>query len=190
VLDAPCYPTQFGCDQAAAVRVEYDPARARALLAEAGYPNGFATELVTYATPAWALAVQTYLKAVGIDLRVTQLPLAAAVARNGAGTTPLFLGTWGSYSINDVSAILPFFFGGGADDYTRDPGLETLVSAGGGVSDPDQRRGLYSKAIRQITAQMDWLPMFTTVTVYGLSRELAFRPYQDEIPRFYLAHWN
>ena len=35
-LDAPCYPTQFGCDQAGAVHYSYDPAKAKQLLAEAG----------------------------------------------------------------------------------------------------------------------------------------------------------
>jgi peptide/nickel transport system substrate-binding protein len=190
VLDAPCYPTQFGCDQAAAVRVAYDPARARQLLAGAGYPGGFATELVTYTVADWASAVQGYLKAVGIDLRVTQLPLGEAVARNNAGTTPMFLGTWGSYSINDVSAVLPFFFGGGADDYARDPRIEDLVARAGATADPDLRRSLYGQAIQLITGQADWLPLFTTVSVYGFSRTLSFRPYPDEIPRFYLAHWN
>jgi peptide/nickel transport system substrate-binding protein len=37
VIDTPCYPTQFGCDQGSAVHYDYDPAKARALLAQAGY---------------------------------------------------------------------------------------------------------------------------------------------------------
>ena len=28
------------------------------------------------------------------------------------------------------------------------------------------------------------------VTTYGVSRTLAFRPYPDELPRFYLASWR
>ncbi len=65
-LDTPCYPTQFGCDVAAAMRYPYDPAKAKALLAEAGFPNGFDTELVTFVPSQFATAVQNYLGAVGI----------------------------------------------------------------------------------------------------------------------------
>ena len=80
VLDAPCYPTQFGCDQGSAVPYDYDPAKARALLAEAGYPRGFGTEIVSYLLPQWGEAVQGYLQAVGIDAHLAQLSVADAVA--------------------------------------------------------------------------------------------------------------
>ena len=39
VPPAPCFPTQFGCDAEAAVQYDYDPAKAKQLLAEAGYPE-------------------------------------------------------------------------------------------------------------------------------------------------------
>ncbi|MBV9250766.1 MAG: ABC transporter substrate-binding protein, partial [Acetobacteraceae bacterium] len=88
-LDAPCFPTQFGCDQSTAVTYSYDPAKARQLLADAGYPNGFETELVSYLLPQWNGAIQNYLRAVGINAHVTQLQVGAAVQRALEGKTPI-----------------------------------------------------------------------------------------------------
>ncbi len=189
-LNAPCYPTQFGCDAGAAVAYPYDPAKAKALLAEAGYPNGFDTELVTYVLPSWAGAMQNYLKAVGINAKLSVLQVGAVVQRSIAGQNPMEAGDWGSYSINDVSAILPQYFTGGDVDYARDADLKALVQAGGATTDPDQRRKAYGAAIKMITEKAYWLPMYTYTITYGISRQLSFKPYPDELPRFWLASWK
>jgi peptide/nickel transport system substrate-binding protein len=102
----------------------------------------------------------------------------------------LFLGNWGSYSINDVAAILPQFFGGGPLDYARVPALQALIGQADVTADADQRRGLYAQAIRIITRQALWTPTHTYATTYGYSRALNFRPFPDELPRFYLASWK
>ncbi len=190
VPDAACFPTQFGCDPAAATRYDYDPAAARALLADAGYPDGFDTELVSYILPQYGEAIQGYLRAVGINARISQLPTGAAVQRGADGLNPMTAGTWGSYSINDVSAILPVFFDGGPGDYARDPELERLVRAGGDTTDADERRKDYSAALRRVSEQMDWLPLCTYVTTYAFSRQLNFRAFPDELPRFFLSSWK
>jgi peptide/nickel transport system substrate-binding protein len=189
-IDTPCYPTQFGCDAAAAMHYNYDPAKAKQLLAEAGYPNGFDTELVTYELPQWAGAMQNYLKVVGINARLTILQVGAVVQRSLAGQNPLEMGSWGSYSVNDVSAILPVFFTGTGNDYTRDPEIKKLVEAGGATVDPDQRRKAYSAAIKLITEHADWMPLFTYTVTYGYSKQLNFKPYPDELPRFFLSSWK
>lgn len=190
VVDAPCFPTQFGCDQGIAVKYAYDPARAKALLVEAGYPDGFDTELVGYLLPQWQGAVQNYLAAVGIRAKVSQLQVGAVVQRSIEGRNPLEMGSWGSYSINDVSAFMPFFFGGGGQDYTRDPEVKRLVEEGGATVDPDKRRAAYSEAIKRITEQADYMPLFTFVTTYATAKGLNFKTFRDELPRFYLASWK
>jgi peptide/nickel transport system substrate-binding protein len=188
--NVPCFPTQFGCDQSAASRIVYDPVRAKALLAEAGYPNGFSTEIVSYVLPEYAVAVAADLAKIGIDATVAQLPVGAALERAGSGGAPMFMGSWGSYSINDVSAILPYFFDGGDNDYARNPDIAALIEQGGGTTDPDKRRAFYRAAIKQIDEQALWLPLHTYVTTYAFSRTLSFKPDTDEMPRFYQAHWN
>ena len=102
----------------------------------------------------------------------------------------MFLGNWGSYSINDVAAILPQFFGGGPQDQARLPELATLLAQAGRSGEADQRRGLYSQAIRLITEQALWTPTHSYATIYGLNRALNFKPFPDEMPRFYLASWR
>ena len=190
VPDGPCYPTQFGCDAAAALRYDYDPDKARALLLDAGYPNGFPTEMVSYVQPAITAAIQGYLKAVGIDADVRQLQTATAIQRSQEGRNPLDLGTWGSYSVNDVSAILPNFFTFTTADYARDPELKTLIEQGGNNVEPDTRRKFYSAAIKRITEKAYWLPLHTYVTTYVYRRGLAFKPFPDEMPRFYTSSWK
>ncbi len=99
-------------------------------------------------------------------------------------------GSWGSYSINDVSAILPFFFGGTPADYARDPEVEKLVKEGGSVTDPAEREKDYAAAIHRITEEAYWLPMFTSVTYYAFDADLNFETFPDELPRFYMASWK
>lgn len=188
---APCYPSQFGCDADAAATYNYDPARARALLAEAGFPNGFETEMISYILPQWGASVQAYLAAVGIRARLSQLQVAAAIARSWEGRAPLYLGSWGSYSVNDVSAIFPVMLGGGGgDDYSRDPEIDRLLVTGGSTVDENQRRAAYSAAIRRSTDQAYWLPLHTYVSTYGYTRQLNFQTWRDEMPRFFLASWK
>jgi len=189
---APCFPSQFGCDADAAVKYPYDPAKAKALMAEAGFPNGFDVEFVTYVQPtSWSAAIQNYLQAIGIRAKITQLQVAPAIQKAWKGEAPLYHGSWGSYSINDVSAIFPVMYGKDANDnYSRDPELEKLVADGGNTSDPEVRKKAYSAAIKLMTDKAYWLPLFTYVNTYAFSKQLEFKTFPDELPRFYLAKWQ
>ena len=68
--------------------------------------------------------------------------------------------------------------------------MEKLIDAGDSTTDPDERRKDYTEALRRVADQMYWLPLNTYVTTYAFSRQLNFKPYQDEIPRFFLASWK
>jgi peptide/nickel transport system substrate-binding protein len=190
VIETPCFPSQFGCDVSAAVKYPYDPARAKQLLAEAGYANGFDTELVSYAPPAVGAAVQNYLKAVGINMRIQQLQIGAAIQLAEAGKAPLYAGSWGSNSVNDVSAFMPYWLGGGLDDYAHDAEVQNLLKQAGATIDPAQRRKAYSEAIHLATERVDFIPLFSDVRYVGFSKQLNFQGFQDDVPRFYLSSWK
>ncbi len=189
-LDAPCYPSQVGCMTADAVPYAYDPARARQLLTEAGYPDGFSVQLVTYEPKQWSAIMQRYLRAVGIDAQVLQFRPGEVMLRAIEGQTRMQAGDWGSYSINDVSAILPHFFTFTPEDYTRDPAIRDLIEDAGATRDPARRNADYAQAIHAITAHADWLPLYTYTVTYGFVRDLDFTPCADELPRFYRCRWR
>jgi peptide/nickel transport system substrate-binding protein len=192
VPPAPCFPTQFGCDADAAVKYDYDPKKAKDLLTEAGFPTGFDIELVSYVQPtSWGAAIQNYLGAVGIRAKITQLQVSPAIQKAQKGEAPLYMGSWGSYSINDVSAILPVMFGEGAlDNYSKDPEIEKLLAEAGNTSDKAVRSKAYSAAIKIATEKAYWLPINTYVNRYAFTKEIEFKTYPDELPRFYLAKWK
>jgi peptide/nickel transport system substrate-binding protein len=190
VIDTPCYPTQFGCDVAAAVKYPYDPARAKQLLAEAGYPNGFDTELISYNTPQINAALQNYLKAVGINMRIQQLQIGAAIQKAEAGEAPLYSGTWGSNSVNDTSAFMPYFLGGGLDDYARDGDVQELLKKAGASVDPEIRKNAFSEAIKLATERVDFVPLFSHVRYVAFAKQLNFEGFADDLPRFYLSTWK
>lgn len=190
VIHAPCFPTQLGCDDSSAPKYDYDPKKARQLLAEAGYPNGFKTELMAFRSRTWTEALQQDLKAVGIDAEVQMLPVATLIQRFQKGETPIFQGDWGSFSINDASAIISTFFKGSEDDYARDEQVKAWLDIADNSNDAAARKENYKKAVNRIMEQAYWVPLNTFVTNYAFNADLDFRAYKDEIPRYWVYSWK
>ena len=72
--------------------IPYDVEGAKKLLADAGVPDGFTTELYVYnvdPNPRIAQAIQQDLKAIGITAEIKALAQANVIEAGGAGTAPL-----------------------------------------------------------------------------------------------------
>ena len=143
-----CFPGQFGCTDEGAPRYDYDPAKAKALLAEAGYPNGFDIDLYAY-RERHADRGDDRLPARGrhqartcASCSTPRCATRCARARRGFAHQ-----TWGSFSVNDVSASTPVYFKFEADDMTRDPQVRELLDAGDTSVNP---------TVRQVAYRMRW----------------------------------
>ena len=98
--------------------------------------------------------------------------------------------TWGSYSINDASAMVSVYFKGSADDGDKDAQVKEWLEIADTSIKPEERIEYYQKAISRITENAYWAPMFSFTSNYAFTSDLNFTAYPDELPRFWEASWK
>jgi peptide/nickel transport system substrate-binding protein len=189
VLHVECHPSDFGCADSDAPRYDYDPAKARQLLAEAGYPGGFGLDIYTWWDRNQAEAIINNLRAVGIAARlhVVQAATMVATRRSGRAAAVFTISTPG---IADVSNSASRYSGGGADDLNRDLEIGMLLGHGDSAMDPEERKAAYAKALQLIAERAYVLPLYSIEPYYVAAKNLAFKPHPDELPRFYEMSWK
>ena len=142
VVNAACFPTQFGCTDDVA-KYDYDPAKSKALLAEAGYPNGFETEIVCEKDPPWELlAVQALVeqwKAVGVKVKISAKP--SALYWEVWDKVPFGFTPWTHRPLGVMVLDLAYRTGvpWNESNYSN-PEFDRLLTKADGILDVDKRR--------------------------------------------------
>lgn len=190
VLHVVCYPSQFGCADTDAPRFAYDVTKAKKLMADAGFANGFDVDLYAYREREQSEAIVNYLRAIGIKANLRFMQYAAMRDQIRANKVALTHQTWGSFSVNDVSASTPVYFKFGPDDINRDPEVRDLLAVGDSVVDPDKRKAAYAKALALIQERSLAVPLYALVSHYVAAQDLVFETYPDEMPRFWEMRWK
>ena len=195
-LHSPMHPLQFGYDPSVKESYEYNPEKAKALLKEAGYEKGFTIDLWQYngfqRQPNQA--VMGYLAKMGIKVNLKDYigntgPMIRL--RNSGKITGIGNFAWGSSNIFDCEGILPLWFTlAEGKNYNRDKELDGWLLAARGSVDPEERKKLYSKAVRRITEEAYWMPFFIVHQIYGRNKDLHCPAGIDECPRFAQAYWK
>ncbi|WP_157384485.1 ABC transporter substrate-binding protein [Nitratireductor soli] len=189
VLRSMCYADQVGCTEDV-TQYDYDPEKAKALLAEAGYKDGLDLPFYAYRDRRYSEAVLAYLRAVGIRPDFQFIQNVALRPLIIDGKVPMAHLTWGSQGMMDASASVSLYFKFGVDDYARDAELRDMLVAADTAMDPEKRKELYAQALARIADQAYSVPLFTYGRAYAYSSDLGYQVTSDEIAHFYLAKWK
>jgi glutathione transport system substrate-binding protein len=134
----------------------YNLKKAKQLLKEAGYPNGFNVKLLSTSTYSYyeqtAVAVQSELKKVGINVILDLPDWATRTSRNLKGEYEMTLsGTAGDWT--DPDWLSNFFYGGTVrlanSAYFNDPQINQLLDKGKITLDPVKRKQIYEQFVER-----------------------------------------
>jgi peptide/nickel transport system substrate-binding protein len=149
----------------------FDPARARQLLAEAGYPRGFegGDLWCDTAVCATAEAVLNYLQAVGIKTRLRPLERAAMLSGFREKKLKNLVFSISGIFGNAATRIEAFAASGGVFAYGAYPDIDGLFREQAGESDPKKREASLHRIQQLMHDKVMFLPIWqlSLLTGYG-----------------------
>ena len=155
----------------------YDPEKARQLLAEAGYPNGFTMELSTEDVRRdIAEAYAFMLSQVGITVNVRpwgdRTAMYDAMAR---GELDAMLTDWGDSAMDPLGIFLPKLRTGDRGNYGgySNPEVDDLINRAESTTDPELRAELYRQAQAIVYEDAPYVFEYITQELYAQNKRVS-----------------
>ncbi|MBN1848127.1 MAG: ABC transporter substrate-binding protein [Deltaproteobacteria bacterium] len=164
----------------------YDPERAKKFLEEAGYPKGFETMLMPMpGTPPDVFAViQSYLGAVGIKVKIEQVPMGKFMSTRTEGwNNGLLLQPFAVWQ--NFGKTMQYYISSKSSDFPvlkRFPEIDTLIDEAVATVQPDVN--LLQRAVRMMDERTVTIPVYSSGGAYALQK------YVKDAAFLKLANWN
>jgi peptide/nickel transport system substrate-binding protein len=169
--------------------LEYDPERGAELLAEAGYGDGFETELIIRPDPInrqIAEVIQQELARHGnISLTVSEIESATFFERLAEGTVPMWIAGWGALSDPDRGVYRQFHSrnfppAGPNRQFYENARADELMDLARTTTDFDERRAYYLELQEILVNDASYVILYYPEVISAASRDLenfAYDPF-------------
>ncbi|MDT8857822.1 ABC transporter substrate-binding protein [Paracoccaceae bacterium Fryx2] len=172
----PISPRTFGAD----LTLEpypYDVEKAKALLAEAGFPDGFETRL-SYPTnmtqiQEQAQAIAADLEKIGVRAKLEPLDRAVMWEKYQAKEHEMFIYWWDDNPEPD-RYMYSLFHSNSRDYFYDNPATDAALDLGRSTLDRDERARIYGEIDRALYEEAPWLYLYIIPETYAVAPDVTY----------------
>jgi peptide/nickel transport system substrate-binding protein len=170
-------------------RLPYDPAKAKALLAEAGYPNGFSITL-DCVNIAWREAVcqaaAAMLSQVGIKTTLRSSPTNSFFPKLTTGSASFVEYGWTptTDAWASLNALFRTYDKGGFGTFNAgrysNPKLDSLIDAMRVEPDLTRRRAMVAVVLRMVSEELPYVPLYRRTLTWVMAKKFSVAQWPND----------